>query len=286
MDITIRPARASDKDSVLAFTCTTWTWGDYIADAWDGWLGDSHGELSVAEAAGLPVAIAMCTLASADEGWLQGLRVHPDYRRQGIARALTAYQLDWLRQRGAAIVRLAVHCTNLASQSHVARTGFRQVTTSNMRVRPAASSDETGAQAAILVAADVSAAWDWITASPTWRAAAGLWADGWVWRRLTRDILAQRVDWGQVLGVRQGENWGALAIARLDPEGQLIGYADGASAALVELARALSGRAWRGKAQNNEALLPPSPQLAPAFENAGYVPEDDDTAMFIYELNL
>ena len=37
----VRPARAVDKDAVLAFTQNTWEWGDYISYVWEQWLADS-----------------------------------------------------------------------------------------------------------------------------------------------------------------------------------------------------------------------------------------------------
>lgn len=286
MSITIRPARAADKDSVLAFTRHTWDWGDYIPEAWDAWLGDARGELTVAELDGQPVAMAMCSLASANEGWLQGLRVHPDFRRHGIAMQLTTYQLDWLRRRGATVGRLAVFVTNAASQSLVARMGFRHVTTFGEREQPAAAPQETGTRAVTLGEADAPGAWAWLTASPTWQAAAGLWANGWTWQRLTYDALADQARRGNVLGVRSAGGWGALAVALLDHDGQHIGYADGAGEAIAELARALSTRGWQAKEQHNLALLPPVQALEAAFEQAGYAPETGGSAMLIYALDL
>ncbi len=244
MNVVIRPACAADREHVLAFTRNTWPWGDYIEEAWDGWLSDPRGGLVVAEADGQPVGMAMCTRPSDDEGWLQGLRVHPDYRRHGIARALTAYQIDWLRDKGATVARLAVYVSNLASQNLVASTGFRHVTTFVEREQPAALLADSAAQADVVAADDEEAAWAWLTASPTFLAAAGLWANHWTWQRLTRRVFAEQVQRGQVLGVRRDGAWKALAIALLDDEGQHIAYADGAGAAVDELARALSTRAW------------------------------------------
>jgi ribosomal protein S18 acetylase RimI-like enzyme len=91
--VTVRPARADDKDAVLAFTQKTWDWGDYIHHVWDDWLNAPDGELVVAEMSGQPVAIAMTTIIGPGEGWLQGLRVHPEYRRHGLARDLTEHHI-------------------------------------------------------------------------------------------------------------------------------------------------------------------------------------------------
>ena len=113
-----------------------------------------------------------------------------------------------------------------------------------------------------------------------------MWANHWAWQRLTRSAFEQQVQRGQVLGVRQDGVWRALAIALLEYGGQHIGYADGAGESLSELARSLSARAWQNKANFNLALLPPSPELALGFEQAGYAPDDGGSAMLIYEMDL
>ena len=284
--VNIRPARAADKDAVLAFTKQTWEWGDYIEDVWDHWLNTTSGELAVAEAGRNVVGMTMTTILSTSEGWMQGLRVHPDYRRHGLARALTLHQFDYLRQHAVPVVRLAVHCRNLASQTHVARSGFRRMTTFADLEQREKDIVSTDAVAETLTPTDVGAAWPQIEQSPTLRAAAGLWANGWTWQRLTREIFAGQASQGHVLGVRDAGYWGALAIAMPDGDGKHIGYVDGAGPALEHLARALTGQAQRTGAKYNVAMLPPDPSIVSTFRQAGYAGDSEGAAMYIYELSL
>jgi GNAT superfamily N-acetyltransferase len=284
--VTIRPARAEDKDAVLAFTQKTWDWGDYIQHVWDDWLAKPNGELALAEIGRQPVGIAMTLTLSPGEGWLQGLRVHPDYRRQGVARELTAYQLDWLRQHSVPVVRLAVNCRNLASQTHTAKSGFRRATTFCMVEQSAKDLMDSGPAAETLGLADADAAWGFIEQSPTLRAAAGLWENSWAWHRLTRGILDEQIGKGYVFGVRSGEQWGALAIGFPNDRGQELGYIDGAGPALEHLARALSGRAKRAGAEFNAIAVPPVPGVISALHLAGYPAITGGAGMYIYELDL
>src|SRR5689334_19752757 len=91
--IEIRPAREEDRAAVLAFCAQTWDWGDYIEYVWDEWLRDAQGALLVATSDGTPVGITHMRILTSQEVWLEGMRVDPAYRNQGIAKALNGASL-------------------------------------------------------------------------------------------------------------------------------------------------------------------------------------------------
>lgn len=284
--VLIRPARAGDKEAVLAFTQNTWQWGDYIAYVWERWLSEPGGEMLVADVDGVVAGLTMTSLLPSGEGWLQGLRVHPGYRRQGLARLLTQRQIAYLHEHSAHVVRLAVHSHNVASQTHVENTGFRRVTSfSSFERATEAAGGDTGME--ILRPDDSAAAWSMLSASPLFLATAGLWAERWVWQRLTADVLAHRIGQGLVGGLRAAEGgWASLAL--LDPGDEQLsaGYVDGDGAAIEAMARALAVEGGRRGKRGALAMLPPAPEIRAAFERAGYSAETDDSALYIYELEL
>ena len=285
MNTVVRLARAEDKDAVLAFTQKTWDWGDYIQYVWDDWLSAANGELAVAEVDGAVAGITMTTILGPGEGWLQGLRVHPDYRRHGMARQLTAHQLDWLRQRGVTVARLAVHHHNIPSQTLVAQTGFRRLASFVSVEQTLKDVATTDAVCEAVPPAQADAAWRMIEGSPTLAAAAGLWGRGWAWQRLTRSIVAEQASQGHVLGVRESDRWAALAIVSRDDDGQLIGYADGAGPAVERLAHAVTQQAKTAGAAFISAMLPPVPHIVAAFRRAA-CPSSDPGAIYVYGLPL
>lgn len=77
----IRKAQNSDKLSILKFCKNTFSWGDYIQDVWDYWL--SEGFLFVAEKS-IPLGICHAVFLK-NQVWIEGIRVDPQFRRQGIA---------------------------------------------------------------------------------------------------------------------------------------------------------------------------------------------------------
>jgi GNAT superfamily N-acetyltransferase len=109
MTYSIRVARREDRDAVASFTRDTFAWGDYVAEAFERWVDDAVGRLMVAvDPEDRAVALAYGSLLSDREAWLQGARVHPSWRRQGIAGALDAALEAWARHSGASVARMVI----------------------------------------------------------------------------------------------------------------------------------------------------------------------------------
>lgn len=125
--INVRAASTSDKGAILSFCQGTFTWGDYIAEVWDSWM--DQGDLLVATYDGIPVGVSHISYPSKYEAWFEGLRVHPDYRRHGVARALSAYGFELTRAKGAKVGRALIAGENIASQTLSSQAGFNKVVT-------------------------------------------------------------------------------------------------------------------------------------------------------------
>jgi len=80
----IREATSSDKHHILEFCQDTFSWGDYIEDVWDYWL--SEGILLV-YVKNNPIGISHAVFMK-DHVWIEGIRIDPNFRRQGIASKL------------------------------------------------------------------------------------------------------------------------------------------------------------------------------------------------------
>ncbi|MGQ4891033.1 MAG: GNAT family N-acetyltransferase [Candidatus Njordarchaeia archaeon] len=112
--VKIRRAVPEDKDYVLSFTKDTWKeegfleMGDYIQYIWDLWINDEYGELLVADANGKPVAILHMRMLPDGSGWLEGLRVHPNYRKMGIGQKINKEAMKHAKRVGLTVVRGAI----------------------------------------------------------------------------------------------------------------------------------------------------------------------------------
>src|SRR3972149_1851773 len=85
IDMELRKAKSSDKNQVLEFCKTTFSWGDYISDVWDNWI--LEGNLLVLTENDVPVAICHCSINS-EQLWIEGIRVNKNLRRRGFAKRL------------------------------------------------------------------------------------------------------------------------------------------------------------------------------------------------------
>jgi len=125
-----RQARAADAEAVAAFTADTWTefeGGDYLPDVFAEWVAtdgpDQH--TVVAERDGAVAGCCQVVLLSGHEAWTQGLRVHPDHRGAGVARAMDAACRRWACERGAALVRNMVFSWNEQGLAAARSFGYR-----------------------------------------------------------------------------------------------------------------------------------------------------------------
>lgn len=125
MTTDIREARPDDRSQVLEFASDTWEGWDYLPDVWSDWL--EEGTLLVAETNEGPVGVIHVTAYLTGEAWLEGARVHPDHRREGVATQLTERALQIARERGAEVVRCMTFDWNDPGKELVEALGFRRV---------------------------------------------------------------------------------------------------------------------------------------------------------------
>ncbi|HEV8405185.1 MAG TPA: GNAT family N-acetyltransferase [Nitrososphaera sp.] len=122
----IRPAIKSDKEEVLNFCVNTFRWGDYIDRVWDYWY--KSGQLLVVEDGIRRIGMShLATCPDSISVWLEGVRVHPDYRRSGIATKLITKMIKYGRQKGARQAFAIVDVTNVVSQRMMEKNGFAVV---------------------------------------------------------------------------------------------------------------------------------------------------------------
>ena len=125
MKIHVRLAKPSDKQPVLDFTRNTWENGDYIHLVWDIWLNDKRGALYVADLNGEPVGILRARYLPDNSVWLEGLRVHPNHRRKGIAQILNREVIKKSIEKGYRVFRGAIFEWNKPSMNLADKLGFK-----------------------------------------------------------------------------------------------------------------------------------------------------------------
>jgi RimJ/RimL family protein N-acetyltransferase len=237
----IRPARPEDREAVLAFCKDTWSWGDYIAYQWDNWLHNPDGRLFVATSDGQPVGIVNICMLTPTDAWLQGLRVAPQFRQQGLAAELNNAALLEAMQRGAKYARLLIESDNTASIRTANRLFMRQVAsfsllTATPQLNPQLSSEDKTQLATL---ADLDEIIDYLNASNIFPLAGGLYYVNWTAYPITAGLLEAKIKAQQVYLLRRWQRLDGLAIAEVCMERlgkQLsIGYIDGTAIEPISL---------------------------------------------------
>ncbi len=226
MDIRIRSGRSDDLASIVAWTTDTFTWGDYIPDRLHGWLEDDDGEVLVcADSSDRVLALAHAKMLSANEGWLEAARVHPEHRRSGLGKALNHAGVEWCKQRGAQVVRLAAEDDNVAAIGQVEGLGYRR--TSSWLFASWAPADvgprASGTNLSPAAAQDADAAWVFWSTSELAVAGRGLWSERWRWRKAHAEDLAAAARSGALYGSPAG--WAAVTEVEHDKEHLRVDWA-------------------------------------------------------------
>jgi len=287
-EILIRPASAADKAAVVEFTQHTWEHGDYIPEVYDAWLVDPRGPLLVAEEEGQIIAISKVTFLEPHQAWLEGLRVHPEHRRHGVARRFLAYQLAVAQEKGAHVVRLATAWNNFPIHKIVAEQGMCHVATF---VPFIAEAEAEAVRACVLSPVDLDAAWAIVLASDTYRHSARLYDQGWAWKELDKERVAESIQKGDAVGWHRQVDDGLLAGLALlshdgyDEDALRVSWVGGDPAEMTEFAHDLRRVAAARGLQKVHTMLVDLPALCAAFTAAGYKPasEEESFGLWIFE---
>lgn len=308
-EVIIRPARPEDLPEVERICTGTWDWGDYIPEVWDRWLADEGSHVAVAEREGQIVALGRVILQPGGQAWLEGMRVDPLVRRQGIARRFYQYKLAYARARGARVVRLATGDYNRPVHRMMDQVGMARVGQYEMLKAEAQAGGEV---LQTLSPQDAGAVSAFLRRSPMLAATHGLYCLDWAWQELSEARAVELLAAGQVVGRRSDNDAGMEALTLVERESDeqrlWVGFADVAPvaepqaapvaesqaapasvvdpAALGALARDLWGLAARWGLKYAVVMLPDVPQLREAFRAADYGPADWEGELWIYELAL
>ncbi len=291
-DLMIRPARAADRDAVVAFCRRIWEGNDYVdAEVFDNWLNDVPGPMLVGDLAGRPVALAKVTVHADGHAWFQGLRVDPDVQGQGVARRI--HEASELAAAAAGASPWAL-LTADAGPTAVQRLCDANGWTVQGRTRylhllaepdGAIASADTGL--VVLGVEDLPALQASLANSPSLTALGGWYTLDWECEPFTFDKLSAHVRAGQVWAQPDRLAWGIVTIepAGLDNQDEtedsesapaaLAGYAwwafaEGDEPHLTVLARALRQRLSQNQGMELSLHVPTNTPWDRACHNAGF----------------
>ena len=291
--IEVRTAQVQDRPVILAFCEHTWEWGDYIERAWDGWFNDPSGKLLVATADEHPVGVVHLQILTDSDAWIEGLRVDPAQRQQGIGRALNEAAMAEAMNQGAAYIRLATEAINTASiqlarSLHMRQVGaFALYTATPILTPPRRSMQETTTQVATLD--DLDTIIDYLNVSNVFPLTGGLYYVKFTAYPITAELLEKKIEEQSVYLLRRWDRLDGLAIAEQREEQQeqrlSIGYIDGMTIEAVSLiAYDLRRRAAALELEKVRAYAPDLVLVHDSFGGVEY--ETNGSIFWTYERSL
>ncbi len=264
--LTVRNARAEDKDAVLAFCQNTFSWGDYITDVYDDWLADAAGRLIVGVFADQPVGVVHVGF-SGQVGWMEGMRVHPDFRQQGVASAMDAQARTFARAQGCHVARLATSVKNSAAQKAIATFGYQTIARFNEWGADATAVDFSRARVAVLNDLPTILA-QWQSSDKVRTSHALIPTRHWRWLAFDRARLEAHIRAGEVRGAPNG--FAVVPTFEGADSGLGLFALVGDDVTLRDLALAVRGEAHERGYARVSAILIDQPALNAAMEHADY----------------
>ncbi len=233
MKFKLSRATPADKNAVLRLS--RHFPDDYLEEVVDRWINMDTGGLFLAWHNDFLIGCCTLSFPSPAEGWLHGMRVHPDYQGQGIAFELNSYLIDRAKSKGAAVVRLLTAPDNhgalrVSAKLGLQAAGKREIIYRETLIPGKNTIFRQGASLRLCSASDLPAGTDRISSGPFQRAASGMLflPGGYSFRSLSAAYLYQAIKNNEVYAFYHRDLLrGLVVVVRNKDERHLvIGYLD------------------------------------------------------------
>lgn len=186
LKVKVREAKDSDKEPLMQFITQMWGGQDYIPSVWDKWMEDKNGRIFVAEVNGKAIGMNHIKLLRDGSGWLEGARIHPDFRGRGIANMLGEMAIRFAAERGVNIFRLTTRSTNEPAIRQVTKIGFEELSRYNIFELPSHVNFKRQRYVDILTSDDLGVVEQFIRNSEEYKLGGGLF-----WRNFTAEAITK-----------------------------------------------------------------------------------------------
>ena len=239
----IRLAKKSDKEQILPFCRHTFRWGDYIDRVWDKWFAEKN--LLTVEEKGRAVGICNAGL-SRTQLWVEGIRIHPDFRRKGYASKLVIAAEKIAKKRRKTVSRMIIADNNKRSLSMAKSLGY-DLEDKWWMYNLGPKKQKSGAKIATSAKNLES-----LVQSDTY-------CESWNWLPLDNTTLAKLVKAGRVVVYSKNSKPEAIGIwnktSRLDNDVMQLGYLNGTKSGIVQILKFMQNMGHLEKSDRIQLLV-------------------------------
>lgn len=270
-----RRAEAQDKARILEICEQIWEGHDYLPKIIDHWLIDRQGEFTVMVEEGQVMAVGKMTLVEPKVGWLEGLRVAPEARSRGLAKKMTKYYLEKGLAQGLDQLRLCIYFDNQPSLRLARIFGFkciadffhcqREVDLTG-QLSPGVDQLHSDDQ-------DYSEVLALLQAAPQKRAGDNLLGYGWLFKKLSSELLVEEAEQGHIYFLREDGSIQAAVLIYPDyskDQSLYIPLITGTENGIEELLNSVHYLAHKRGLPLIQAMVPESEDVKPLFLQQGF----------------
>lgn len=296
----VRPVTAADRPAVMAIAAQVWDGDDYLPRVFDDWLADPDGVFYAATLDGQLAGVAKLSRMDEGQWWMEGLRVAPAFRGQGIGRFLHDTIVAYARAHVTGVLRFSTASDNTTSIHLGQETGFAQVA-----VFAAYGAEAEAGEAGRLRPLgpdDLQHVLAFLDSSTYYAASHGTLENSWRFRPLTPGLLRERLAAGLVYGWldKEGDALAGLIVINArsdhgeDDEEETdyaaarlyVGYLDARPDQREALARAVRHLAHDLGRERVSLKVVEEPAVLAALEAAGYERRWGDMSVLLFERKL
>jgi ribosomal protein S18 acetylase RimI-like enzyme len=208
----IRHATKSDKGEVLRFCVNTFEWGDYIDQVWDFWYSDQNGVLLVAEddeeynihskKRSSLIAVSHASLCPNNKNvWLEGIRVHPNFRHRSVATQLLNTMISYGKEQEAEEASAIVAGNNIASQLMMESNGFAIISKWSYYIinKIPKRVDQVKLRSRVVTFEDTETVRNYLIRSEVYKSSGKTYVNSWRWYSLDLSVLEDFIRHEKVL---------------------------------------------------------------------------------------
>jgi GNAT superfamily N-acetyltransferase len=252
----------------MGFIKDVWGGHDYIPRVWDSWFKQKDAKMFVVLVGGAPVGMNRIRFMEDGTAWLEGARVHPGFRGQGLATALGNNSMEVARERGIKLLRLTSGSRNLHAHHQIARMGFREA--SRFSIYSPSETLELDPEQGVrrLGPRDFERVHGSITSSQEFALGSGVMWDTFAAVELTPGVIRKALTQRRVYSVKT-----ALAIAKEGGEGEVwnqVCFVTGTGEGVIRLAKHIFSGNGKRKADWRLVYLPQGSSLIGEMRRAGF----------------
>ena len=239
----IRRAKKTDKDQILPFCKNTFRWGDYIDRVWEKWIAEKN--LLAIEEKGKTVGICNAAM-SPNQVWIEGIRIHPDFRRKGYASKLVIASENIARKKKLGFCRMIIADNNKRSLKMARSLGYTLedkwwlYNLSPKKQHATAKIAKSAKNLEHLIQSDT-------------------YSESWNWLPLTNSALSKLVRAGRVITYSKNKKILAMGIwnksSRLDDDVMQLGYINGSKDGIKSILQFLQNKGFEEKSDRIQVLV-------------------------------